>query len=327
MATLNIILQVVAFDDPNTGSNNPARRAADWTRRIVGAQVLRPQTESFTLDPQEEVTVFSGTRTLATASNTELELSLSPLASTRYRLAWVATGTAPAFRTARTVVVTAGTMTLVANANLTMTVTSSLGSPFGAVVVGDTVLIPGTSTGDSASPFDPLNEGEWTVLAATSATLTLSRPTGVSFSGAGETATISSNSEFQVFSAAGVQVGDTLDISAGFAVTARHAYEIVAVTASHVEFTSTAPLAEETAVPTATGIKVYSASKTFVYLESDQEIAVKLNADTSENTRVEPVVAGDPSMVGIFAKQGLAYSVVLKNRSTAPANITFISAE
>ena len=39
----------------------------------------------------------------------------------------------------------------------------------GAVLVGDTVFIPGASTGDT-SVFNPLNEGAWSVLSATATT-------------------------------------------------------------------------------------------------------------------------------------------------------------
>ena len=325
MTTLNLTAHVLAFEDA-LANNNPQLRPVDWRRALTGVQVDAAWPEVVHLAPFEEAAVFSGARALTADGTTQYALTLSPLASDRYRLAWTGTGAAPGFRTARALALATGNVTLTLNANLTVTVTSSLGSVFGAVQVGDTLHIPGVTTGDSAL-FDPMNEGDWTVLAASAASLTVARAPDAVFSGATETKAVAANTQVQAYSAAGVQVGDTLDVTAGFAPSARRSYVVAAVTARHVEFTSGAPLAAETVVPGAAAVALYGAAKTFVYVETNQEVAVKLNGATDESCRVEPIIAGDPNRPGLFWKTGTTYSLSVRNRSAAPARVFVIVAE
>lgn len=326
MSLLNLSLAIVAFDDVPSYSN-PRRRRPDWQRLMQGIPVERPGITPVTIPPLSTVEVFSGVRTLTANALTDYDLANVPSVSTsRYRLTWGGAGTTPGFRTARAVASSGGNLVLTLNANSTVTATSSLGAIFGAVAAGDTVFVPGAATGDSG-PFDPLNVGYWTVLAAAAAQLTLGRSAGTVFEGATETVAITDDAEFQVFSAAGVQVGDTVDISAGFALSAQAAYEVVAVTATRLEFESAAPLADETAVPGTAGLVVYSAAKRFVHVESDQPLAVRYNGDTTDNNRLDPWIPADDSLIGYDSKVGTVYSLALKNRSTQTANVTFISVE
>lgn len=326
MGTLNRTLHVLAWEDL-ASNNNPQRRPVDWRRSLQSIPVNKAQTRPVSIDPSSEVTIFDGTRVLTHDGTTQYTLSLSTLSSTRYRLAWTGVGTAPGFRTDRGLTLSAGSVTITLNANQTVTVTHTGGAVFGAVQVGDTVFIPGTTTGDAAL-FDALNEGLWTVLAAAAASLTLARPAGAIFSGKTETVAIAANTQFIAYSSTGVQVGDTLDITAGFATSTRRSYRVVAVTSRHVEFTSTLPLAAEaTIIPGVNGIKLYSAAVRYVFIETDQELALKFNGASDESVRVEPIVAGDPNQVGIFDKWGTAYSLVIKNRSTTRANLVVITAE
>jgi hypothetical protein len=326
MATLSRTGRILMFDD--TPSNrNPSRKHADWVLNVQALPVLVPQgPRDYVLAPGEEVTLFAGARALTPDGSTGYALTLSPLDSSRYRLTWTGAGADPTFRTARTVAASGGNLVFALQPNMTVLVTSSLGSIFGAVVTGDDVLVPGVATGDSAL-FNPLNEGEWTVLAASGAQLTLARKPGAAASGASETVAVTAATQFLAFSATGVQAGDRLDLTAGFYASSLRAYPVVAASSLWVEFTSTLPLADQTVVPGASALSVYSSAKRYVYLESDQEIAVKLNGNTGENDRVEPILPGDPDSRGWFEKLGTVYSLVVKNRSTATANIMMISAE
>jgi hypothetical protein len=325
MATLTRTGRILMFDD--TPSNrNPIRRHADWQQSLQALPVLNPQgAKEFPLLPGEEATLWSGVRTLTANGSTAYDVTLSSLDPSRYRLTWTGVGADPGFRTARTVVSSPGNLLFALQANQTVKVTSSLGAIFGAVVVGDNVMVPGVVTGDPAV-FDPLNEGLWEVLAKTSTELTLRRPADATFSGVTETVAVTSDDQFLAYSAAGVQVGDLLDLVSGFAGSSLRSYPVVAVTSLWVEFSYSMPLAEEAAVvPGASGLAVYSAAKRYVYLEADQEVAVKLNGDTGEHNRVEPIAgAGAP---GWFEKFGTVYSLVVKNRSTASAVVVLISAE
>lgn len=324
MSILNATGHLLAFDDL-PANNNPQRRLVDWKRSRQGIPVQNPGSQPYQVDGLAELVLFNGSRTLTADNTTQYAVESSPLdASSRYRLAWTGVGTAPGFRTARTVVV--GTFTMVLNANSTLTVTHSGGAVFGSVLVGDIVFIPGANTGDAAL-FDALNEGEWTVLSATATTLVLARLPGAIFTGAAEVKTTTLPEQFQVYSSAGVQVGDSLDLISGFFPTSLHTYKVIAVTASRVEFVSTVALALQTVIPGGSAVRLFSASKRLIYIESDQEVAVKMNGNTDETCRIEPVLPGDSGLVGWFEKWGTTYSVTIKNRSTVRANIFLISAE
>jgi hypothetical protein len=324
MPKLRLTSHVVISND-SSNNNNPLRRPVDWERSVSSISVNKPANHNYILAPQEEVVAFSGTRSIAHASNTEYALTVSALSSTRYRLKHTGTGTAPAFRTPRSVAVAGGTVTITVNSNQTITVVSSLGAVFGAVQVGDILHVPGVATGDTG-PFDPLNEGNWVILSASTTTLTAVRPSGTVFSGSTETVSVSSG-QFKVFSSVAVQVGDYVDISGGFAASTRHSYPIVAVTDDYIEFTSTIPLATETAVPGASGLAIYTNLKRLVIVESDQEIAVKLNGNSSETDISTPWVAGDDRFCAQFLKIGPSFSCTVKNRSTVSASVTVITAE
>jgi len=106
---------------------------------------------------------------------------------------------------ARTTPTAGGTITVVALPDNTATFTHS-GTPFISVVEGDTVLIPGLSTGGPVGPFNTLNEGDWVVVTKNSSSqLTLARPPGQAFQAFSEgPISITFDSEFQVFNAGGL---------------------------------------------------------------------------------------------------------------------------
>lgn len=321
-ATLTVLSKCLAYSDTSSQSN-PKLRHFDWARSTESVAVRNPRNVPLTVEPQEEVTVFNGVRSTSIDGTTQMTLSLSPLSSSRYRLSWDGVGTAPAFRTDRGLALSGTTVGIVVNPNATVTATSLTGG-FAGVLAGDALFIPGPTTGDSATPFSPLNEGLWTVMTASSTDLVMRRPTGTDFVGVAESVSVLSDLSMQAFSAAGVQIGDELDITAGFVASTRNTYEIVAVTPEWVEFTYTAPLAvESNVVVTATGVSVYSAAVRWARIESDQECAIRLNGDTGSYVRVSPC-QGTP---GWFEKFGTVYSLKIVNLSGNTASVIVFSAE
>lgn len=327
MSALTFIFQALAYDDlPPT--SNPTKKRVDRKQTIANAPIENGGTLPAPLDPGGSVTLFDGTRTLGIDASTAFDLDLSEVDSTVYRMTWTGAGADPDFRTNRAIDTTGIVLTLELQANLSLKVTAGSGTPFTGVVAGDVVFIPGTSTGDPASPFSALNEGYWSVLSATTTIVFLSRDPSDVFSGASEVVTPASASEFQAFSSAGVQVGDTIDISAGFATAALRSFELTAVNWEWIEFRSTAPLGEEAAiVPGVSGLAIYTAAKRFVLVETDQEIVVRFNNDTSNNNRVEPLLAGDDGIPGSQHKFGTVWKLVIVNRSSVRANVIVSSAE
>lgn len=307
-------------------NSNPAKNNFDWsvTRAV---EMDNPGNQVYELAPGEVKTIFDGTRSLGINGSSQFTLALTSLAATRYRLTWTGTGAAPVFRTSRGLTNGGDSLTLTSNANSTLTVTGPAGA-FTGVVAGDTVLIPGPTTGDTSTVFATTNEGLWLVLTATSTTLQLRRPTGVAYTGESEVVSVVSDGQFLAYSAAGVQVGDTIRLSAGFSASALQAYEIVAVTPTWVEFYTTSPLAvTETAVPGVSGLVIYNNAKNFVYLEYTQACLIQFNGNTSTGEIFEPWVAGDDDQTGISVCKGPRWSLVVTNVSQETLKLTYGSAE
>ena len=327
-AFLNVTMKLLAFGDKSLNSN-PRLRYVDWNRDASGIQVRDPKAESHSIDPGATKLIFDGTRATTISGSTAFAVTLSPLDPSRYRIAWTG-GTNPTFRTDRSLTLNGIAVTIAAQANSTVIMTVPAGPPdFTGVNAGDTVFIPDASTGDAAGPFSPLNGGYWQVLAVLSSTsLSLARFAGTDFSATNEVVTLTANSQLQAFSTAGVQVGDKVDISAGFATTTRTTFEVIAVTQTFIEVISTTALPPETAItPGTSGMIFYTDAKSFLYVEADQEAAVRLNGSTDSSQRLSPIEAGNPDRPGIFLKRGPAWSLSIVNRAPVTLNVVVIHAE
>jgi hypothetical protein len=327
MPILNSAQNLVIYDDTGA-SNNPQQRYVDWRKPIVNVLVDSPLNEKFVGTPGSTTTLFSGTRATSIDGTSQFSIALNSANSSIYRIANTA-GTAPVFRTDRGLTLNGSTITVAINNNATATFSTSVGT-YGSTVVGDVVFVPTVLTGDSASPFNILNGGYWTVIGKANTILTLTRPAGVAFSGVAEAVVLSANSQLQAFSSAGIQVGDTLEISAGFSLVTQKSFRVSSVTPSFVEFFSTIPLPLETGIlPTASGMTFYSAAKRFVRIEVDQEAAIRFNGDTNSFVRLSPRAPGDlRSGFAHLELWGTIWSISVVNRSTNNnINIVLISAQ
>lgn len=322
MATLQLFSLTVAHGD-SVASNNPALKYIDWKRQLLGVGVANPKTEAVQIPAGSEKLVFDGTRLTTYDNSTAFALTLHPQSPNRYRLA-AASGV---FKTDRALNCNGIALALTVQSNNTLVMAAGSGTPFSALQAGDIVFIPGTLSGDPAGPFSVLNEGEWVVLAASGTQVTLARPAGTDFSGVGQAVT-SGAADIVAYKNDIVQVGDKMEISAGFASNAWRSYEVVAATAKWVEFISDVPLAAESGiVPTTAGLKFYSSSKRFLRIEADQDCVVRLNGDAGDSVKLSPWAAGDPAMVAEFTKVGPSWSLKIVNRSTQTLNAVVISAE
>lgn len=322
---LKLASSTLAYAD-KVGTSNPAKRFVDW---LVNRsyQVQNPKSEPFTLSPGQALTVFSGSRNIDV---TGIALTLSGITGTynKYRVARASTEDAPGFRTDRGTLLNGLSIDVVANANLTITVTSPSAS-FASAVAGDNVFLPDATTGDPTSPFSPLNVGQWVVLSVSgdSTSVQLRRPAGVSFSGTTETVTVTDNEQFQTYSAAGVQVGDKVQISGGFSAGILGTYEVVGVTANRFDFISTKPLPTgETATP-GSDLQFYNQSKRYIRVEADQSITLRLNGDVSDKLVLTPWEAADQDNTAFFELVGLTWSAEIVNNTDVETNVLVISAE
>ena len=327
-AFLNVIQQIQAYGDRSPNSN-PRLKFVDWKRDNSGVVVSDPKSEAHEIDPGATKVVFDGTRATTVGVSTAFDVALSTLDPSRYRFTWSG-GSNPTLRSDRSLALNGRTLTFAVQANNTVLVTvSGAGSnDFTGVLAGDTVFIPHTTTGDSANVLSVLNAGYWQVLAAVSATqLSLARFPGASFEALSENQVLATDAQFQAFSTSGVQVGDRVDISSGFSTATRKTFEVVAVTSTFFEVISTLPLPPETGItPGASGLIFYTDTKSFLYIEADQEAAVRVNGGDSSH-RLSPVEASNPDKPGIYMKRGPTWSLSIVNRSPVTLNVVVIHAE
>lgn len=326
-STLNVSTKILAFSDDQV-SSNPRLKNVDWYRDISGMPVSDPQSEAHSIAPGSSKTIFDGTFVSTIDNTTTFSLSLSTIDASRYRITHTA-GTNPGIRTGRALTLTGIAVTFTVNSNATLTVTIPAGPDFTSVVVGDRVFIPHTTTGDTANVISVLNAGNWEVLGKASSTnITLVRPAGQDFEGITQTVTLTSNSQFRAFSAAGVQVGDSVDITAGFSSTSRKTFEIVSVTDLFIEIISTTPLPAETGItPTATGMVFFSTNKAFLYIEANQECVVRVNGDTGNFQRLSPPDASNSAWPAQYMRRGPTWLLSIVNLSSTTVNVVIIHAE
>lgn len=326
-ATLKLSSNALAYADLGATSN-PLRRYVDWSAQRTYA-VKNPKAEPFTVDPGASLALFSGVRTTSADVTTELQLTLSPLDPSRYRMTWTSAGTAPAFRVARSLALSGHAVTMTANNNQTLSMAATAGD-FAAVQVGDTLLIPDTITGDAPSPFSALNVGYWIVLAkdGTSTTLQLVRPTGQAFSAVTEVVTPVSNAQVVAYSAGGVQVGDRVVVNGTFPSAVKGSYTVAAVTPTWFEFIATSPLPSPVngvGISFLAPVFFYSNAKRWIRIEFDQRCSLQLNGLAGQT--LEPWAAGDADNTGFFEMVGPVWSATVVNLSSVPLNFLFLSVE
>jgi hypothetical protein len=71
--------------------------------------------------------------------------------------------------------------------------------------------------------------------------------------------------------------------------------------------------------PIMTEIAIYESAIRFIYLQSDQPIAVILNGGSAETVR--PLIDQNKSFPGVFVRTDSIYSLELQNLSIRPAKI------
>jgi len=324
---LNVITKIVAFGD-SAVSSNPRFKFFDWYRDQSGTPVSDPQSESHSIAPGASKTIFDGTFASTIDGTSTFSLTLSTLDPSRYRISWT-NGTAPGWRTARNLTLTGVTVTFTVNSNGTVTVTVPVGPDFTAVQVGDEVFIPHTTTGDAANVISVLNAGFWTVLGKSSNTsITLVRPVGQDFEATSQSVALTSNSQLRAYTSTGLQVGDSVSISAGFSLPARRTFEVLALTDTFLEFISTTALASETGIlPGAAGMVFFTTNKTFVYVEANQECSVRVNGDTGNYQRLSPPDASNALSPAQYMRRGPTWSLTIVNLASVAVDVTVLHCE
>ena len=319
MAKFNALLFLNAYSDKNS-TNAPSENNFKWTRNISGIEVTNPSSVAFSLAPGETRTLFNGMRTLTQDGTTQYSIALAPVAgqNTTWQLTWSG-GTNPGFRTSRTSGANASTQVTATINGSVLTFASAGGTPFnlisGGVQVGDFVQI--------GNLFNISNQGQFQIISLTATSFSVANPFGV----AEGPYTLGSGfaSQIDIFSALGVQVGDTLLINGGFSPVTQGAYLVTAVTDLWVRFSSTAVLPTEGPITTESIVFYFDAQR-LVYLESNQKVTMVINGQAGNE--IDPIADCRCSIQpGIFMRMSTVYSMTVTNVSQSTASLFLASVE
>ncbi len=186
----------------------------------------------------------------------------------------------------------------------------------GGVVVGDFVTI--------GNLFNILNQGQWQIISLTATSFSVANSGGV----AEGPITLGSgfNTQVDIYSAAGIQPGDVLDISGGFSPVSWGSYIVTLVTNDYVLFSSTVILPSETV--TTEDIAFYYIAKSLIYLEASQTCNVTINGTlTNQVVPFDLGCCSGPCKPGILMLSSNIHTLEITNTSTATANLFLASVE
>lgn len=318
MSKMNFLVHLNAYRD-DTDTNNPSLNHFKWNRDLQGLSVSEPESKCVDLQPGQTLSLFSGTVSTSDDATTTWDIALKTGSSNIYRISH-AGGTAPVFRTARISGADATTeVTVTKNAKL-LTFTSTGGTALaliaGGVVVGDEVRI-----GDV---FNAANRGKFKILALTATSFTVENEVGSAEGpivlGAGFA------DEINIFSAAGVQVGDKVDIIAGFSSVTFGTFDIVDVSHDYIDFFSSESLPAESGVSNSpAALLIYRDAKQFLFIESDKKLDISLNGVVTNE--LIPLSAGTDKKQGFFLSSASMKSAEITNKDIEAASIFYVTAE
>lgn len=314
MGNLKSLVFLNAYEDTNT-SNQAQHQNFRWTREITNASISNALSETFQIAPGATQVLFSGTRTLTQDGTTRYDLSLAPLSTSIYQLSY-ASGTAPGFRTLRTIG-TDATSQITTSINgpvLTLTFSGGTLPSLGTVLVGDQILI-----GDD---FNELNQGIFSIISLNTTSISIANPSG--YVEGPITLGSDFSTQLRIFSGTGVQINDTLVITSGFSPVSWNSYTITQVTDYYVQFSYAGALPQESNI--LTQVAVYSMAKSFVYLETDQNLKILINGSSSGPV-VQPLISNGRPYPGQFMLSSDTYSLSVVNTSVTPSNVTLLSTE
>ena len=314
MSKLNLLISLMTFDDTQQ-TNDPQMVHVDWTRNIKNLSMGLPSNRKEVLAPGESVTLLNGA--VATGIDGTTQFDLTNTVGSTYRIIYDGTGTAPDFRTERSLAADATSeITVTKNNNATTTFSATGGTlvDFGVSVVGDELRL--------GAAFNIANQGTYQVIAFSATSVTIKKVDSVA-----EVVVLGANfaEDLRVYSAAGIQVGDKVIISGGFSLATHDTYEITDVSPDFIEFVSTEAIPEEDDILPNTGLTIFSDAKSLIYIESDKKALVKVNGDTGQ--LIEPKVSGSCTVPGLYLKLGTAFQIEVENTSLEPATIKHITVE
>lgn len=319
MSKLNILIGLNGYEDAND-TNNPSMNSFKWERSIQGVDISEPQSKKLNLSPEETISLFSGSISTNADATTTFDLSLKSGTSNTYRISHNS-GTAPDFRTPRSITYDATTEVSVSKNGKVLTFTSTGGTLFDLIndglVVGDEVRV--------GSVFNASNQGRYKIISLTATSFSVENEIGVVENNI--LLDVDFAEQIFAYSAAGVQIGDKVEILDGFSPVTQGTYEITDVTASYIEFFSLDSLPAETNISNnPTAITIYREAKNFLYIEASDKLEITIDS-TSTPQVIEPVFAGKDKQQAFFLYTGTMRSVSIKNLSQSVNSVYYVNAE
>jgi len=316
---LNLLVHLNAYEDSND-TNNPSLNNYRWHRDIQAITISESASTSLKLPAGQSLSLFSGTVTTSDDVTTTWDIALKSGSSTSYLISH-ASGTAPLFKTPRNEGADATTeVTVTKNAKLLKFVSTG-GTLFsllaGGAIIGDEVRI--------GSQFNSNNQGKFKILALDATSFTVENELGAA---EGPVVLGASFAEqVNIYSASGVQIGDKVDLKAGFSSVSFGTYEITDVSHDFIQINSAESLPSELGVSNnPSAFLIYRDAKQFLYIESDKKLSITLNGSATPN-ELEPFKVGTARKPGIFMSSASIKSASIENKSQETATIFYATAE
>lgn len=319
MSKMNLLVHLNGYKG-DCSNNNPAKNIFKWNNDNQGIDIAESDAKEIVLASGQSLTLFSGTVSTSADNTTTWNIALKSGTTQTYVIS-KASGASPAFRTARVTGADATTqITITKNANL-LTFSSTGGTALallvGNVAVGDDVRI--------GSLFNIVNRGKFKVLARTATSFTIENESGVVEGPI--TLAAGFADQVSIFSSAGVQVGDQVDLKAGFSSVSFGTYEITDVSPNYIEIFSNDSLPVENGVSNnPAALVIYRNAKNFLYIESDKKLSIKID-DSATPNQLNTMLAGTSQVSGVFMSSAPMKSVEITNTSMETATIFYVTAE
>lgn len=319
MSKLNLLIHINGYEDENP-TNNPSRNNFRWNRDIQGIDISEPSSRSITLGAGQSHDLFSGTVATADDATTTWDIALKAGTSSTYRISHNS-GTLPNFRTPRAIGADATTEVTVTKNAKVVTFTATGGTLYdldaAGLIVGDVVRI--------GSGFNQLNQGKFTIVSFSTNSFSVVNEVGQAEGPV--TLGASFEDQIKIHGQDGVQIGDKVDITNGFSPVTHGTYEITDVADDYIEFFSLDSLPQETGVSNSpAAFSIYRDAKGFIYIESDQDLDIRINGENVTN-QIRPLVAGTTRKPGVFMSSASIKSASISNTSQSIANIFYVTAE
>jgi hypothetical protein len=298
MSKLNLLLHLNSYQDSTCSF--PSLNNFKWLKDVKGIDVVDPVSKTISLKSGISESILSSIVSINSDITTTYDIALKAGTSNTYRISHNA-GTIPNFRTHRVSGDATTVVDVTKNAKL-LTFTSSAGTMFSLVTAG--VIV-----GDYArigTVFNALNRGVFKIISRTATSFTIENETGTAETG------ILLDTDFidqvNIYSAAGVQIGNMVEIKAGFSSVTFGNYEITDVAPEYIEFYCTDALPAETNVANAPAFIIYDGSCSFLYVESSAEITISI--DDGAPVKIKPMTAGITMINGMFLINSVLKKVV-----------------